>query len=57
MISLVQERPIIWDKTHEMYKHKNKTAEAWREICSILVEEYSDAYEDEQTQICKYLLS
>nr|CAI5861142.1 unnamed protein product [Callosobruchus analis] len=53
MISLVQERPIIWDKTHEMYKHKNKTAEAWREICSILVEEYSDAYEDEQTQICK----
>nr|CAH7747850.1 unnamed protein product [Callosobruchus chinensis] len=53
MITLVQEQPIIWDRTHELYKHKNETAKAWREICSILVEEFNTADEHEKTQICK----
>ncbi|VEN47846.1 unnamed protein product, partial [Callosobruchus maculatus] len=53
LISLVQEHPLIWDKTHEFYKHKNDTAKAWKGICSILVEGYSDADDDEKTQICK----
>nr|CAH7747854.1 unnamed protein product [Callosobruchus chinensis] len=56
MITLVQEQPIIWDRTHELYKHKNETAKAWREICSILVEEFNTADEHEKTQICKYLV-
>lgn len=39
LISLVRERPVVWDKTLEEFKYKNITNEAWKDIC---VKLYSD---------------
>jgi hypothetical protein len=36
LISFIEERPVLWDKTFETYKDKNLTLEAWREICRIV---------------------
>ncbi|XP_066958101.1 uncharacterized protein [Macrobrachium rosenbergii] len=36
LISLVQERPVLWDKSLEAYKSKTETTAAWREICNHL---------------------
>jgi hypothetical protein len=35
LISFNEERPVLWDRTLEVYKDKNLTLEAWREICNI----------------------
>lgn len=32
LISLVESRPVLWDKTLESYKDRNVTKNAWREI-------------------------
>ncbi len=32
LISLVQSRPVLWDKTDEKYKDKFKTQEAWKTL-------------------------
>lgn len=36
LISLVEERPVLWDKRNSLYKDKNAKAEAWREICGVI---------------------
>ena len=36
LISLVQERPVLWDKSLEVYKSKTETTAAWREVCNNL---------------------
>nr|CAI5861147.1 unnamed protein product [Callosobruchus analis] len=54
LLTLVGERPVIWDKTHEFYKHKKTTADAWQEICAVIVDRYSSADDIEKTQICTY---
>ncbi|XP_047497808.1 uncharacterized protein LOC125044891 [Penaeus chinensis] len=33
LISLVQERPALWDKSREEYKSRTRTTECWREVC------------------------
>ena len=33
LISLVEARPVLWDKTQEIYRDRNATRNAWREIC------------------------
>jgi len=35
LILLVQERPLLWNKSLESYKNRNLTREAWNEICNI----------------------
>lgn len=42
LISLVEERPTIWDKTLECYKNKNLKNAAWREICSSLRNDFQE---------------
>jgi len=38
LISLVEERPAVWDKTLNIYKGKTIKEKAWTDICSILNE-------------------
>jgi len=38
-ISLVEARPVLWDKTDDMYKEKNETKKAWTEVCICLQED------------------
>ncbi|CAG9829273.1 unnamed protein product [Diabrotica balteata] len=36
LISLVEAKPVIWDKTLEIYKDRNSTKKAWEEVCLAL---------------------
>ena len=38
LISLVEARPVSWDKTDDSYKDRNGTKKAWTEVCIFLQE-------------------
>ena len=40
LISLVEARPVLWDKTDDIYKDRNETKKAWREVCVCLQEDF-----------------
>ena len=40
LISLVESRPVLWDKTDDIYKDRNETKKAWREVCICLQEDF-----------------
>lgn len=42
LISLVQCRPVLWDKTEEKYKDKFKTQEAWKTIFIEIISNYEE---------------
>jgi hypothetical protein len=49
LISQVEARPLLWDKTYDIYKDRNETKEAWREVCIGLKENFEalgDVYDD-----------
>ncbi|CAH2088918.1 unnamed protein product [Euphydryas editha] len=48
LITLVEGRPVLWDKTLDIYKDKRLTYEAWREIFTILNKDF-----DEMTNVKK----
>lgn len=51
LITLVQERPVIWDKSLEEYKYKNLTLKAWEEICGILNNDFENLDETNKKNI------
>ena len=40
LISLVEARPVLWDKTEDTYKDRIETKKAWREVCICLQEDF-----------------
>ena len=40
LISLVEARPVLWDKTDDIYKDRKETKNAWREVCICLQEDF-----------------
>jgi hypothetical protein len=56
LISLVEERPVLWDKTSEEYKDKNLTLAAWTEICAKLKEGFESLDEKGRNEIGKFAL-
>jgi hypothetical protein len=32
LISLLEAGPVLWDKTDDIYKDRNETKKAWREV-------------------------
>jgi hypothetical protein len=40
LISLVEARPVLWDKTGDNYKDRNEKKKAWREVCICLQEDF-----------------
>jgi hypothetical protein len=36
LISLVESKPVLWDKTLEGFKDRNATRNAWSEVCLAL---------------------
>ena len=40
LISLVEMRPVLWDKTDDMYKYRNETKNARTEVCICLQENF-----------------
>ncbi|XP_052741558.1 uncharacterized protein LOC128198759 [Bicyclus anynana] len=47
LISLVQERPIIWDKSHEHYSDKFRKANEWVAVCKKIFQDYEE-FEDQK---------
>ncbi|KRT82969.1 Myb/SANT-like transcription factor, partial [Oryctes borbonicus] len=56
LITLVEERIVLWDKTAEDYKNRNKTLEAWKQICKVLKYGYDEMSEKEQNEIGKQVI-
>ena len=48
LISLVEARPALWDKTLYLYEDKTSKELAWREICTILNEDFPELDQKER---------
>ncbi|KAL4126358.1 hypothetical protein QTP88_010580 [Uroleucon formosanum] len=55
LISLVEARPALWDKTLDSYKDKTSKESAWREICTILNEDFQALDQKERQNVGKSL--
>jgi len=42
LISLLEAGPVLWDKTDDIYKDRNETKKAGREVCICLQEDFED---------------
>jgi len=52
LISLVETRPVLWDKTDDIYKVRNETKKAWREVCICLQEEFEAPGDVQKKRFC-----
>jgi hypothetical protein len=60
LISLVGARPVLWDKTEDIYKDRIETRRAWREVCICLQEDFkalSDVKKNAFSEYCHNLLN
>jgi len=48
----VEARPVLWDKTDDIYKDRNETKKAWADVCICLQEDF-EALEDVQKSTCR----
>jgi len=53
LINLVHEKAVLWDATHEYYKDRKSTKNAWSDIFISLNPFYSEFTEDEKTEFGK----
>lgn len=53
LISLVQERPVLWDKTEDIYKDRNATKNAWKEVCVQLKHDFEELKDREKNTFGK----
>ncbi|CAH2002782.1 unnamed protein product [Acanthoscelides obtectus] len=42
LIALVQARPVLWDKTLDIFKGRCATREAWSQVCCELNEDFKE---------------
>lgn len=55
LISAVQSKPVLWDKTCEKYKDKFKTQEAWKVVCVEIFYDFDEFCVTKQMELGKYL--
>lgn len=56
LISLVEQKPVLWGKTMEMYKNRVETQAAWKEIMIILNPNFETTEEKARQGYGMYLL-
>lgn len=54
LITLVEAKPVLWDKTCAEYKDKNETKKAWREVCAILKPDFEEITDGEKNSFGKF---
>nr|CAI5865143.1 unnamed protein product [Callosobruchus analis] len=54
LISLVEARPVLWDKTMDGFKDRNAARDAWRELCYPLKEGFEEMQSKEKNEFGKY---
>jgi len=40
LISVVEAKPVLWEKTDNIYKERKETNKAWKEVCICLQDEF-----------------
>lgn len=53
-ITLIQEREIIWDKSHVDFKNKNLKIKAWEEISKCLFPDYDNFTTERKNKVGKF---
>lgn len=53
LITLVQQHPVIWDKTIDGYKDRILTRNAWIEVCRQLNDTFEDMESNEKNNYGK----
>lgn len=48
LITLVEQRPVLWDKTLDAFKDRDATRKAWCEVCKELRSDFSDLDDKEK---------
>lgn len=56
LISLVRERPVLWDRQREVYKNRKLTKRAWTDICELLVDNYEELDEHHKKSLGKLIV-
>jgi len=51
LITSVQSRVVLWDKTSDKYKDKFKTLEAWKAVCTEIIDGYEDFDDSKKNDI------
>ena len=51
LISLVEARPVLWDKTDGICKDRNETKKAWREVRICLQEDFEAVGDVQKTPL------
>jgi hypothetical protein len=51
LISLLEARPVLWDKADDIYKDRNETNKACREVCICLQKDF-EASGDVKKNFC-----
>jgi hypothetical protein len=51
LICLVEARPGLWDKTHDIYKDRNEKKKAWSDVC-ICFQENFEALGEVKKRLC-----
>lgn len=55
LISLVEDRPVLCDKTLDKYKDNTTSIAGWREICGFLMEDFEVMEQRQRQEFGKYL--
>ncbi|CAH1953516.1 unnamed protein product [Acanthoscelides obtectus] len=53
LIALIEARPVLWDKTSPIYKNRNETKEAWKEVCIEMNSDFHVYSEEEKNKYGK----
>jgi hypothetical protein len=48
LISLVETRPVLWDKREDIYKDRNEKKKTWTEVCVCLQEDFEALGDDKK---------
>ncbi|XP_026818990.1 uncharacterized protein LOC113557621 [Rhopalosiphum maidis] len=56
LISAVECRPILWDKSQEMYRDRNGTKNAWEEVCVELKSNFNSLQNSEKNEFGKEVI-
>lgn len=55
LISLVEARPVLWDKSLELHKDRNGTRNAWEEVCIELKSDFNELQNKDKNAFDEYL--
>ncbi|XP_060806167.1 uncharacterized protein LOC132903035 [Amyelois transitella] len=51
LISLIEERPVLWDTSNEDYKNKFIKQDAWKDVCKSLYPNFEEKENNEKTKL------